>query len=355
MHFQWYRNARAYFRLKPKPSQVRPKWCCIRREARPKTWVVLTGNACEIEPTTRVCLGQPRLPLLVIISYMYRLSTAKRAQILSLLVEGMSMRSITRVVGVSINTVATLLQDAGEACAAYHDEKVKGIRGSRRVECDELWSYVYAKRRALPTAKSAPEGAGDVWTWTAIDYISKLIISYFVSNDQGIGSATAFMKDLRSRLEDPPQIYTDTLPAYPAAVYRAFGPRVDFLQVVRQHDRTYTVKQKGSTLAVERHNLTMRMSIRRFARLTNAFSKSFDRHIAMLNLYFVYYNFCRIHSTLGVTPAMKAGITKTTYDCEWIVGLVDARTAALKPKPEEEEPLSEEEFEAFLDEVLASA
>ena len=168
---------------------------------------------------------------------MNRLSTAQRAQILGMLVEGMSMRAITRITGTSINTVTKLLSDAGEACAAYHDEHVRGLRGHRRIECDEIWSFVYAKERGVPHAKAAPEDAGDTWTFTAIDADSKLITSYLVSGERDGESALAFMDDLRARLEDRPQISTDGLSAYRGAVEGAFGGDVDFAQVIKEYGK----------------------------------------------------------------------------------------------------------------------
>ena len=285
---------------------------------------------------------------------MNKLPTAKRAMILSMLVEGMSMRSISRTVGVSINTVTKLLVDAGEACAEYHDEAVRGIRGRRRVECDEIWSFVYAKERAVRHAKAAPEGAGDAWTFTAIDADAKLIVLYLVSGERDGESALAFMDNLRGRLDDRPQISTDGLSAYVGSVEGAFGGDVDFAQVIKAYgkepgednERRYSPPvctdiekrriegnpdlRKANTSYVERHNLTMRMGMRRFTRLTNGFSKRVEKHIAMLGLYFVHYNFCRIHKTLKVTPAMEAGLTGELRDMEWIVSLIDAR--APKPK-----------------------
>ena len=291
---------------------------------------------------------------------MNKLTTSKRAQILGMLVEGMSMRAITRITGVSINTVAKLLNDAGNACAAYHDEHVRGIRGHRRIECDEIWSFVYAKERAVSRAKAAPDGAGDTWTFTAVDADSKLITSYLVSGERDGESALAFMDDLRGRLEDRPQVTTDGLIAYVGAVEGAFGGDVDFAQVIKEYgkepgednERRYSPPvctnmekrriegnpdlRTANTSYVERHNLSMRMGMRRFTRLTNAFSKKVEKHVAMLSLYFVHYNFCRIHKTLRVTPAMEAGIETTVRDYEWIVGLIDAMAPAPKrpgPKP----------------------
>ena len=291
---------------------------------------------------------------------MNKLSVAKRAQILSMLVEGMSMRSITRITGASINTVTKLLTDAGNACAAYHDEHVRGITGHRRIECDETWSFVYAKQGNVSDAKSAPRVAGDVWTWTAIDADSKLIASYLVSTARDGESAMAFMDDLRSRLDDRVQISTDGLKAYSEAVEGAFGGDVDFAQIVKgygkqpgkEDERRYSpavctsIKKrriegrpdmhKANTSYVERSNLSMRMGMRRFTRLTNAFSKKMEKHAAMVSLYTLHYNFVRIHKTIKVTPAMEAGLTDTAHDMAWIVGLIDAAAPAPKrpgPKP----------------------
>ena len=265
------------------------------------------------------------------------------------------MRSIT---GVSINTVSKLLTDAGNAAAAYHHSHVHGIEGNRRIECDEIWAFVYAKQRAVSRAKAAPEGAGNAWTFTAIDAKSKLIVSYLVSGDRDGQSAIAFMDDLRGRLMDRPQISTDGLSAYLGAVEGAFGGDVDFAQVIKEYgklpgednERRYSPPvvtkcekrriegnpdmRKANTSYVERHNLTIRMGNRRFTRLTNAFSKKVEKHVAMLHLFFLHYNFCRIHKTLRVTPAMEAGLSATLHDCEWIVGLIDAYAPApKKPGP----------------------
>ena len=291
---------------------------------------------------------------------MNKFSTEKRAQSLSVLVEGLSMRAITRITGVSINTVSKLLTDAGSACAAYHDEHVREIPGHRRIECDDIWSFVYAKERAVPDGKAARDGAGDAWTFTTIDADSKLITSYLVSGERDGEFALAIMDDLRDPLEDRPQVSMDRLSAYVGAVQGAFGGDVDYAQVIKSYgkepgednERRYSPPvcteiakkriqgdpdmRKANTSDVERHNLSMRMGMRRFTRLTNAFSKKVEKHVAMLSLYFVHYNFCRIHKSLRVTPAMEAGIATTVRDLEWIVGLIDAATPAPNrpgPKP----------------------
>lgn len=282
---------------------------------------------------------------------MRKLPTAKRVMILNMLVEGMSMRSISRTVGVSINTVSKLLAEAGEACAAYHDEAMRDVP-ARRVQCDEIWSFVYAKDKNVPRAKKAPPVAGDVWTWTALDADHKLIVSWIVGDRSG-QTAMELMDDLRPRLANRVQLTSDGHKAYLEAVEGAFGADVDYAQLVKLYgptegegsEKRYSPatctgirkrKIEGSpdpadisTSYVERHNLTMRMSIRRFTRLTNAFSKKVENHVHSLSLYFVHYNFCRIHKTLKCSPAMAAGVSDTLRDMEWIVGLIDARA----PKP----------------------
>ena len=281
---------------------------------------------------------------------MNKLSTTKRVMILNMLVEGMSMCSISRTVGVSINTVTKLMVESGEACAAYHDETVRDVT-AQRVQCDEIWAFCYAKDKNVPRAKAAPQGAGDVWTWTAIEGASKMILSYEVGDRSGV-TAIEFMDDLRGRLANRVQLTTDGHKAYLEAVEGAFGGDVDFAQLIKLygdstgqkgHEKKYspaectgTKKRRVegspdinhvSTSYVERQNLTMRMGMRRFTRLTNAFSKKLENHLLMLSLYFVHYNFVRIHSTLKCTPAMAAGVSDTLHDMEWIVGLIDARAS----------------------------
>ena len=275
---------------------------------------------------------------------MNNLPKDKRINILSLLIEGSSMRSVSRITGVSFNTVAKLLVDAGNACSEYHDRVVRNVK-ARRVQVDEIWAFCYAKEKNVPFAKSAPDGAGDVWTWTAIDSDSKMILAYEVGDRSGV-TAMAFMDDLKDRLANRVQLTSDGHRVYLDAVERVFGADVDFSQLVKLYgpapdDHRYspgectgTKRQriignpdysKISTSHVERHNLTMRMSMRRFTRLTNAFSKRIEKHFYMLALYMIYYNFCRIHRTLGTSPAMAARITGKLRDVEWIVDLIDAR------------------------------
>lgn len=280
---------------------------------------------------------------------MNKLPLAKRVQILSMLVEGSSMRSISRVVDVSINTVSGLLVDAGKACAEHHDRTVRNV-ASKRIQADEIWSFCYAKQKNVVTAKAAPEEAGDVWTWTALDADSKLIVSYLIGG-RDAGYANEFMEDVASRLANRVQLTTDGLKAYLEAVDGAFGADIDYAQLVKIYGPTpspagryspaectgikkNTVEGKPdkkhvSTSYVERQNLTMRMSMRRFTRLTNAFSKKAENHMHMVALYTTWYNFIRIHKTLKCSPAMAAKISTTLWSMEDVVALIDAR--AVKP------------------------
>jgi len=281
------------------------------------------------------------------------LDTSKRAQILSMMVEGMSMRSISRVVGVSINTVTKLLIEAGSACAEYHDNTVRNVKADR-IQCDEIWSFVAAKQKNVKTMKAPVEGAGDVWTWTALDADSKMIVSYLVGG-RDARYANAFMDDVAARLANRVQMTTDGHKAYLEAIEGAFGADVDYAQLIKMYGNApesakgrYSpaectgIKKRAvdgdpdhkhiSTSYVERMNLNIRMGNRRFTRLTNAFSKKIDNHLNMLSLYFVHYNFCRIHKTLRVSPAMAAGVSDTLHDVEWIVGLIDARAEPPKKR-----------------------
>jgi IS1 family transposase len=279
---------------------------------------------------------------------MNKLPLAKRTQILAMLVEGSSMRSISRVCDVSINTVTKLLVEAGEACAAFHHEAVRNV-DAKRIQCDEIWSFTYAKQRNVNNAKAAPIGSGDIWTWTGIDADSKLIVSWYVG-DRDHGEAVTFLEDLRARLANRVQLSTDGHRAYLSAV-REIDFDADYAMMIKIFGKSVSAPGRYSppecvgtrkeivrgapdkahinTSFAERHNLTMRMSMRRFTRLTNAFSKKVENHSHALSLYFVHYNFCRIHKTLRVTPAMAAGVSDTVRDMEWIVGLIDAQ--ARKP------------------------
>lgn len=284
---------------------------------------------------------------------MNKLPRKTRAQILHMLCEGSSMRSISRMTGVSINTVSKLLVDAGKACAAFHDETVRNVK-AKRVQCDEIWSFTYAKQKNVKHAKAAPVEAGDTWTWTALDADSKLIVSYLVGGRDS-EYAAAFMDDVASRLATRVQMTTDGHRAYLDAVEGAFGADVDYAQLIKIYgsapesakgryspaDCTGIIKTNVegrpdpnhvSTSYVERQNLTMRMHMRRFTRLTNAFSKKFENHAHMVALYTVFYNFCKIHKSLRVTPAMQAQLTDTLHDFDWIVDLIDERAPKLGPR-----------------------
>ena len=277
---------------------------------------------------------------------MNKLPVAQRAQILTLLVEGSSLRSITRITGVSINTVTKLVVDAGMACATFHDEMVRSVK-AKRVQCDEIWSFTYTKAKNVKRAKATPEGAGDTWTWTALDSDTKLMVSWWVGGRDS-HTGVQFLRDLESRITDRIQLTSDGHPAYLQAVPSAFGDNVDFAQLVKIYRATpdsfkgrYSpadcigAKKKTiygnpdpdhiSTSHVERQNLTMRMSMRRFTRLTNAFSKKFQNHCHSLALYFVWYNWMRKHKAIGTTPAMAASLTDKAMTMSDLVELMDAR------------------------------
>lgn len=286
---------------------------------------------------------------------MNKLSTDDRARILHLLCEGSNIRAITRLTGASKNTVAKLLIDTGKACATYHDANVRDVKASR-VQVDEIWSFTYAKQKNVATAKDAPEGAGDTWTWTAIDADSKMIVSYLVGG-RDAEYAMWFMDDLASRLANRVQLTSDGHAAYLQAVEGAFGCDVDYAQLVKMYgkvagseQRRYSpadctgikkIRREGepdlkhvSTSYVERSNLTMRMHMRRFTRLTNGFSKKIENHAHAVALHMMYYNFVRIHKTLRVTPAMAAGVTDRLWEIADIAKLVeDAETKPVKRGP----------------------
>ncbi|HEX2554540.1 MAG TPA: IS1 family transposase [Microvirga sp.] len=280
---------------------------------------------------------------------MNKLPLAKRVQILSMLVEGSSLRSISRVCDVSINTVTKLLVDAGTACALHHDKAVRGVK-ARRVQCDEIWSFCYAKQKNVPLAKAPVDGAGDVWTWTGLDADSKLMVSWVVGGREA-DSARVLMDDLKARLANRVQLTTDGHKAYLEAVSEAFGDEIDYGMLVKIYGASpesmrgrYSPaecigakRQKIvgkpdefyiSTSYVERQNLNMRMGMRRFTRLTNAFSKKLENHYHALSLYFTFYNFVRIHKTLKVTPAMAAGVSDRLWSMEDIAALVEAAAPA---------------------------
>lgn len=275
---------------------------------------------------------------------MNKLSRETRAQILQLLCEGMSLRAITRITGAGKNTVARLLVDAGTACAAYQDRVLRNLP-CQRVQVDEIWSFVYAKKDNLKHAKAAPQDAGDVWTWTAIDADTKLLVSFYVG-DRTYGSALAFIKDLKGRLANRIQLTSDGLRSYLVAVGQHFGADIDYAVLQKiygpapEGERRYSpgmciaTKREAmlgnpdpahiSTSYVERQNLTMRMHMRRFTRLTNGFSKKVENHACAIALHCMFYNFVRIHQTLKMTPAMAAGVTKRLWEMTDVVDLIDA-------------------------------
>lgn len=283
---------------------------------------------------------------------MNKLPLEKRVQILSMLVEGSSMRAISRITGVSINTVTKLLEDAGEACIAMHDERIMGVK-SRRLQCDEIWSFNYCKDVKVARAKAAPDKAGSVWTWTAIDADAKLIVSYLVGDRDG-EHALAFIGDMAERIADRPQITTDGLPSYVTAIDEIFGLDVDFAQLIKSYSETPNVGPERkyspgictgihakrvigkpdarhvSTSYVESHNQKIRQHMRRFTRLTAGHSKKFANHCHALALYFAFYNFVKVHSTLRMSPAMAAGIETRLWEMSDLVALIDARAEAPK-------------------------
>ena len=273
---------------------------------------------------------------------MNKLDISRRTQIIAALVEGCSIRSTSRMTGASKNTVIKLLEDVGAACAKYQDEHLRNLN-CRLIQCDEIWSFCYAKKKNVSPAHEDILGYGDVWTFTAIEQVTKLVPCWLVGR-RDIETAEIFMRDLASRLKNRVQLTTDGLKAYLEAVEGAFGCDIDFAQLIKiygneQEEVRYSpAKCVGSynevisgdpfppaisTSHVERQNLTMRMSMRRFTRLTNAFSKKIENHMHAISLHYMYYNFARIHQTLRCSPAMEAGVSKTLWSISDIVKLAD--------------------------------
>lgn len=274
---------------------------------------------------------------------MNRLDSSRRAQIIRCLVEGNSLRATSRMTGVSKITIQKLLPEVGMACARFQDQAFRNL-SLKRIQCDEIWSFCYAKDKNLPEVKREVFGYGSVWTWTALDAETKLVPCWMVG-PRDAESAREFMSDLASRLATRVQLTTDGHKPYLEAVGDAFGAQIDYAMLIKLYgdnraeearyspaDCLGTRKQKVignpdkkyvSTSYVERQNLTMRMHMRRFTRLTNAFSKKLENHIAAISLHFMYYNFCRIHQTLRVTPAMAANVTDRVWDVEDIVKLLE--------------------------------
>lgn len=270
------------------------------------------------------------------------LPTSKREQVIAALVEGVSVNATSRMTGVAKHTILKLLKDLGCAAASYHDLHVRNLL-VRRVQCDEIWAFVYGKDKNL-SIEQVKAGAGSVWTWTAIDADTKLIISYTLG-DRGAETAQAFMQDVASRISNRIQLTTDGHRVYAEAVEDAFGSEIDYAMLVKIYGASNDNPESRyspatcigcrtgilagnpdpdhiSTSFVERSNLSMRMGMRRFTRLTNGFSKKLENHGHAVALYFMHYNFCRVHKTLRVTPAMEAGIADHVWTVEEMLNLL---------------------------------
>jgi len=277
---------------------------------------------------------------------MNKLSLERRAQVIKVLCEGNSIRSTARITNTAINTVIKLLRDVGAACAEYQDIHLRNLP-CRLIQCDEIWSFCYAKQKNVPEEKQGRFGYGDFWTWTVIDADTKLIPSWLVGS-RDAGYAFRFMRDLQARLANRVQLTTDGHKVYLNAVEDVFGADIDYAMLVKlygqepESEKRYSPAKcigaeqrvvmgfpdisKISTSFAERQNLTMRMSMRRFTRLTNAFSKKLENHELAIALYFMHYNFVRPHKTLSnpypTTPAMVAGVSNRTWSIEDIVKLI---------------------------------
>ena len=272
---------------------------------------------------------------------MNKLSTEKRTQIISCLVEGNSLRATARMCDVAFNTVLKFIPEIGAACDEYQDKAFRNLK-CKRIQCDEIWTFCYAKEKNVPEDKKGTFGYGDVWTWVALDADTKLVPTFMVGN-RDAKTAKIFIDDLAARLANRVQLTTDGYKVYLEAIENAFGGDIDYAMLVKiyessQEETRYSpAKCNGSekkrisgnpdpknvsTSYVERQNLTMRMCMRRFTRLTNAFSKKIENHIYHLSLHYMYYNFCRVHKTLRVTPAMEAGVADHVWTLEEIIQLV---------------------------------
>ncbi|MFC2018562.1 IS1 family transposase [Chloroflexota bacterium] len=281
---------------------------------------------------------------------MNKLNIDHQAQIIKVLCEGNSIRSTARITGTAVNTVVKLLRDVGAACMDHHDKVMTNLTCTK-LQCDEIWSFCYAKQKNVPEDKQGRFGYGDVWTWVALDADSKLVVSYMIGR-RDADYANAFMDDLASRLANRVQLTTDGHHAYLDAISGAFSHRIDYAMLIklfgpgrpRDPNKIRYSPAKGvksfpyivsgnpdpnqvSTSFVERQNLTMRMSMRRFTRLTNGFSKKIENHILAIALYFMHYSFARPHKTLANpyprTPAMAAGISDHIWTVEEIVRLIN--------------------------------
>ena len=272
---------------------------------------------------------------------MNRLTREKQAKVIAALTEGCSINSTVRMTGVSKVTILKLLRDLGTACADYQDRALRNLK-CKRIQCDEVWQFCYAKEKNVPADKKGHFGYGDVWTWAAIDADTKLVPAFTVGN-RDAKSAVAFIDDLKARLASRVQLTTDGLKVYLEAVEGAFGSDIDYAQLIKvygatQEETRYSPAEcigcetniiQGkpdikhvSTSFVERQNLAMRMSMRRFTRLTNGFSKKIENHAYAVALCFMHYNFCRVHKTLRVTPAMEAGLTDHVWTIEEMLDAV---------------------------------
>ena len=282
---------------------------------------------------------------------MNKLSTEKRAQILGMMVEGMSIRAITRLTGVSKNTVAKFLADAGEAFGAYQDKTLRSLP-CKRIQCDEIWAFCGSREKNVRPENKGVFGHGDIWTWTALCADTKLMVSWMVA-DRDLEAATEFIGDVASRLANRVQLTTDGHSPYITAVEEGFRGQIDYGMLIKVYSsspmggryaagnfiRSETRVMNGnpdrkhiSTSYVERSNLSLRMGNRRMTRLTNAFSKKAENHAHAMAIYFMHYNFGRIHKTLRVTPAMEAGIAKSPMSFEDMVAIIDAATPPPGPR-----------------------
>lgn len=273
---------------------------------------------------------------------MNKLNPQRRAQVIAALVEGNSINATVRMTGVAKNTILKLLADLGEACANYQDKVFRNLK-LKRVQCDEIWSFCYAKQKNVSPEKAGVFGFGDVWTWVAIDADTKLVPCWHVGRRDGL-AAYEFITDLASRLASRVQLTTDGHKSYLEAVEAAFGCEIDYAQLIKiygkpQEEVRYSPaecvgtecrtisgnpeEKHINTSYVDRQNLTMRMSMRRFTRLTNGFSKKLENHMHAIALHYMFYNFCRIHKTLRCTPAMAAGVSQKLWEISDIVSLLD--------------------------------
>jgi IS1 family transposase len=272
---------------------------------------------------------------------MNKLSREKQTQVIAALVEGNSINSTVRMTGVSKVTILKMLEALGPVCADYQDRTFRDLK-CKRIQCDEIWAFCYAKEKNVPAEMKGQFGVGDVWTWVAVDADTKLVPSFLVGNRDG-RSAKMFIEDLAGRLAHRVQLTTDGLKAYLDAVEDSFGCDIDYAQLIKMYGASQeevryspaecigceTKRVSGSpdakhisTSYVERQNLSMRMGMRRFTRLTNGFSKKIENHIYAVALFYMHYNFCRIHKTLRCTPAMEAGITNHVWEIGEIIDLM---------------------------------